>query len=72
MYRKIVQLFPIVHAGYSGIRLYALANDGTAWRTRHFDDGNFDADGWEQVAELPQTGKHDPLADLGAIKPEVA
>lgn len=71
MQRKIVQLIPVHVEGRSGLTLYAVADDGTAWRTRHFNDGTFDDDGWQPVMTLPDRDKKDPLKGLGSINPSV-
>ena len=65
MDRKIVQLFPVAQNDASGVTLYAVADDGTAWALRQSSDGAFADAGWQQIASLPKKDTPDPLSDLG-------
>lgn len=52
--RKFVSITPIKVEGKSGIFLYAIADDGTAWRARQQSGGTTLTDGWTKVPELPK------------------
>lgn len=54
MRRKFVSIVPLKEDGRSGLWLYAIADDGSAWRARQLYDGTLTDDGWEEVQELPE------------------
>ncbi|MGB6103559.1 MAG: hypothetical protein WBF88_06885 [Pusillimonas sp.] len=48
MPRKIVQLTPLKIHDYAGVYLFAVCDDGTAWRVVQNDDGSV-AGEWIQI-----------------------
>lgn len=53
MKRKFVSLVPLIEEGRGGVWLYAVADDGTAWRARQHPDGTLVDEEWRQIGALP-------------------